>query len=96
MSKTMVDTAEHQPPDPLVCWCCGRATGERIPGLVHLHCHSEVSICYDCVDWLNQARRRKVEAVERHWRAVKPYNHLSLGERLRNIYPGKRCGQPVR
>jgi hypothetical protein len=96
MSKTMVDTAESEPADPTVCWCCGRASGERTAGSVQLHCHSEVRICFDCIDWLNQARRRKAEALERHWRAVKRYNRPSVAERLRAIYPGRRCGQPAR
>jgi hypothetical protein len=96
MSKTMGDTTDNEPPDPTVCWCCGRASGERTAGFVQLDRHSEVRICFDCLDWLNQARLRKVEAVERHWRAVKRYNHPSLAKRLCNIYPGKRCGQPVR
>ena len=44
----------------VTCACCGAVPED---GVVRLHSHRDIAICFDCLDWLNAKRRKKVAAV---------------------------------
>jgi hypothetical protein len=77
VAVTALGTDEIEPPPPSNCWCCGRSDRS---GFVRLSCHAEVAICFNCLDWLNEARRNQIKDLE-------PLGHRSLWERIRR--PGR-------
>jgi uncharacterized glyoxalase superfamily protein PhnB len=49
------------------CSCCGQVPKR---GSVALNCHPEIVICYDCLDWLNGKRAKRVAAHDGAVRVV--------------------------
>ncbi len=48
------------------CSCCG----ESVEQTVQLHSHREIQICYQCLDWLNARRDKKVGAHGGGWQVA--------------------------
>jgi hypothetical protein len=48
------------------CSCCG----ETVQQTVQLHSHKEIQICYQCLDWLNMRRDKKVGAHGGGWQVA--------------------------
>ena len=48
------------------CSCCG----ESVEQAVQLHSHKEIQICYQCLDWLNMRRDKKVGAHGGGWQVA--------------------------
>ena len=48
------------------CSCCG----ETVEQTVQLHSHREIQICYQCLDWLNMRRDKKVGAHGGGWQVA--------------------------
>jgi uncharacterized glyoxalase superfamily protein PhnB len=44
----------------VTCSCCGAVPDG---GAVRLQAHRDIAICYDCLDWLNARRRKRVAAL---------------------------------
>ena len=44
----------------VTCSCCGKAPEH---GWVSLLCHRDISICYECLDWLNTSRAKQLAAL---------------------------------
>ena len=44
----------------VTCSCCGAVPEDSV---VRLRSHSDIAICYACLDWLNAKRRKKVAAA---------------------------------
>ena len=61
----------------LSCWCCGKPPAQ---GAVRLGGHSEVLICYSCLDWLNAKRRTQVKSLHRRY-GRQLWRHLSRSSR---------------
>jgi hypothetical protein len=49
-----------------VCSCCTRSVKQS----VQLRSHKEIQICFECLDWLDATRDRKVRAHAGGWRVV--------------------------
>jgi hypothetical protein len=83
MAVTAIKSDENTPPEQSICWCCNRGP-DQVAGFVRLKCHAEVAVCFHCLDWLVDSRRQQV-------RQLTQWGRRSLWQRVRDVYPGKRC-----
>ena len=44
----------------MTCSCCGAVPED---GVVHLHSRRDIAVCYNCLNWLNAQRKKRVAAL---------------------------------